>query len=231
MLHTLKVLVQWLPSSSLRIERAMTLGPKWGTEVQQDDVTIFNEHFPLALAIAEQPADGRFVIQIGFKGAVRHNEIGWILDGPPSVQAVHYFDEMPSDELAKVEHLMRTARKLSAVKGPELKARIKRFTQLQQAELRKAHELNAAASEAARLTSPMLNPDAFDRVAGYALRYEDGGVETLGPIDGRAAVQAIQQVVAENKDAPVDGPPGPVPLDAGSSRPTDHVTSPVENGA
>lgn len=194
-----KVLVQWLPSSFLRVERAAELGNKWGTEVQQDAVHIHSPLFPKAMALAEQRQDGRYLLQVGWRGAARHNEVGWIFDGTPE-RITFRFDDMPTEPERKIKALLKQARKEYLANGGRadvLRAAEKRFTKFRSDLLRKAEAETQTTAAEGRKHSPMLNPEAFDAVAGWAIRYEDGKLETLGPAEGHAAVAAMRDEVAK----------------------------------
>lgn len=198
-LYAFKVLIQWLPTSFLRVTRAAELGGKWGTEGQQHAVPIHSPHFPLAMALAEQRDDGRYLLQIGFRGTLRHNEVGWIFDGKPEI-ITYRFDDMPEEEERRTKVLLKQARKEFLANGGRvevLRAAVARYGKLRSQLLRKAAEATEATAAEGRKHSPMLNPEAFDAVAGWAIRYEDGKLETLGPAEGHAAVTAMREAVAK----------------------------------
>lgn len=181
---TLKVLVQWLPSESLRLERQLTIGLKQSTEVQQDAVKlIFHPKlFPKAMALAERRPGGSMHLQVGFKGNTHFRGEGWVLAGLAEAAAgrkeIRHFTESPElEELVEVAWkdqvatLDKTQRKALETKLATLQKFSIKALQDQLDRVKRAND--------ERLPSPYFNLEAFYSIAHIGPDCSDEEVKVI----------------------------------------------------
>jgi len=171
-IRTQKVLVQWLPTEDLQIERRLTIGNKAGAEVQQESITLYKHRdlFPLAFALALPRSDGLSTLQVGFCGSTHFDGSGWVLDGPASPalpgSALIYFSEPPS-----LEDLVKLAEEETTLAPERLAAR--KIAMRRICEKLWEDHLKAVADEVRdRMPSPFFSVETFNRIARV---YEEQG--------------------------------------------------------
>lgn len=156
-----RVLLQWCPTPDLSFQRTMTLGPKFGSPVQQQGIEWHEEDFPVALAMAKRTVDGTHVLQVGFSGPVRYLGEGWGPDGwsitDPDVSCF----QSPMSNAALVQFVYAA---LDPVSATQVNNRARFIV----AELAKVKAEQATALELERadvLRKPHNSREVFDQIA------------------------------------------------------------------
>ena len=164
MLLTHKVLVQWLPTEDLRLERALTLSQSpHGTNVQQMAITAYSPSFASALACAVQKPDGSFQLQVGFSAPTRYDG-GWRADSLPE-SGLHKWDTEPTEKQLVALALLNTRPTQARLDSAE------RIT----AKLRAGADQALATELANEKPHPLWDLEKWDAVAGYAPGFEPAG--------------------------------------------------------
>jgi hypothetical protein len=166
-----KVLVQWLPSPTLRSDRFLEVGASRGTPVQQSAVKLIlhPEEFPVAMALATQAQDGRLFLQVGFSAPVHAESGGWAFDEPPNegqrAKWAYWNHEPTAAELTS--HALN-AWALSHT-SPELEVLNARIAKLRSVgeRLLAGHEESVQTYLRDKAPSPIFDVNAFFEVAAY----------------------------------------------------------------
>lgn len=171
--NTQKILVQWLASEDLQIERRLTIGTKAGAEVQREGIKLHShpEAFPRAMALATLHADGLMTLQVGFRGDTRFDGEGWVLTAPaqpaPGRTEVFYFDHAPTHD-----ELLERAEGESSYDPARLKARRIAMERIC-IQVREDYDRLTAEATKNRAPSPFFSIAAFNELAKVC------GTETL----------------------------------------------------
>jgi len=159
-----KVFLRWCPSESLQMERMMSMGDKWGTELQQTCVTVFDTaNFALAFVMAkENVAESRRILAVGHDpgpGGYRYQN-AWHFGAADKAVISETYAEAPTVELLLLDALLSL--------GPEEQKQKAVQAEALEASLRKMLAEREEAIQASDETSVLFDAAKFFEIASWA---------------------------------------------------------------